>query len=239
MSIFRFKQFIVSQSHAAMKVGTDSVLLGSLLEADSPQRILDIGTGTGLLALMMAQRFPSATIDAVEIDADAVKDAVFNFAQSPWSDRLVLYHQPFQDRVPQSELYDLIVSNPPYYEVENQYKILANQRAQARHTQDLSFETLLEGIKTLLSENGCCWMVLPKQESEILIEKAQQKGLYLNKLVSIFPKQSKPCNRVVFMLSKKQQPVHTSDLYIYEETGEYTNEYFRYTEPFLLWNKSI
>lgn len=235
MSVFQFKQFAIKQSHSAMKVGTDSVLLGCMLEAEIPQRILDIGTGTGLLALMMAQRFQSALIDAIEIDENAAEEARFNCKQSNWSNRLTVTNIAFQDWAANGVLYDLIVSNPPYYETENHFTIEAGQRLQARQTISLSFDMLLNGIVKVLSDTGCCWMVLPKNESEIVADKAKEVGLFVTKRIGIHSKKSKPENRVVFQLSKQANTMEESDFTIYEEAGGYTNEYFTVTRAFLLW----
>jgi tRNA1Val (adenine37-N6)-methyltransferase len=239
MSVFQFKQFAVKQSDSAMKVGTDSVLLGSLLETPSPKSILDIGTGTGVLALMMAQRFPELMIDAVEIDKEAAFEARYNFQESQWRKNLNVFEESFQSFINRGQTYDLIVSNPPYYHYEDNYKIETEQRSKARHTETLSFNDLVKGVSTLLTDEGCCWMVLPKAESEDLIAVAKTVGLFLNAQIHIAPKRSKPFNRVVFQLSKKEQPVHEQNFFIYEEDGKYTKEYFISTQPFLLWNKSV
>lgn len=222
-----------------MKVGTDSVLLGSLLEAELPQRILDIGAGTGLLALMMAQRFVSATIDAIEIDTAAANEAQFNFNKSKWHNRIFLHNESFQDFAEQAGKYDLIVSNPPYYTIEDHYKIDEHQRSKARQTQTLSFDDLIAGIKLLLADDGFCWMVLPTQESEIVITKAIAMGLHVNRQILLHSKQSKVYNRVVFSLSKKATDTVQTTFVIYEENGIYTEQYKEVTMPFLLWNKSI
>lgn len=239
MSVFQFKQFTVRQSDSAMKVGTDSVLLGSLLDADAPRRILDVGAGTGLLALMMAQRFASATIDAIEIDTAAANEAQFNINNSKWHNRVFLHNQAFQLFANRTEKYDLIVSNPPYYTIEDHYKIDEHQRSKARQTQTLSFDDLIAGIKLLLTDDGCCWMVLPTQESEMLITKATAAGLYVNKQILLFSKLSKVYNRVVFSLSKKATGMEQSTFVIYEDNGTYTEQYREVTMPFLLWNKSV
>lgn len=239
MSEFQFKQFTVKQADSAMKVGTDSVLLGSLLEVDSPQRILDIGTGTGLLTLMMAQRFGTATIDAIEIDTAAANEAQFNINKSKWHKRIFVHNKAFQVFAEHAETYDLIVCNPPYYPAEDHYKIAEHQRSNARQTQSLSFDDLVSGVKQLLSDDGICWMVLPTQEAEIVITKAIANGLSLCRKILIHSKLSKPYNRVIFGLSKKATNMDHSTFVIYEENGGYTRLYKEVTLPFLLWNKSV
>jgi tRNA1Val (adenine37-N6)-methyltransferase len=239
MSEFQFKQFTIKQADSAMKVGTDSVLLGSLLEADSPHRILDIGTGTGLLALMMAQRFGAATIDAIEIDTAAANEAQFNINKSKWHQRIFVHNKTFQVFAEQAGVYDLIISNPPYYPAADHYKIEEHQRSNARQTQSLSFDDLVSGVNRLLSDDGICWMVLPTQEAEILITKAIANGLYLNRQILVHSKLSKAYNRVIFSLSKKAAHMAQSTFVIYEEEGGYTQLYKQTTMPFLLWNKSV
>ncbi|MES2559741.1 MAG: methyltransferase [Bacteroidota bacterium] len=238
MSVFKLKEFDIVQQHSAMKVGTDSVLLGSLLETENPQNILDIGTGTGLLALMLAQRYKDARIDAVEIDEEAFAEATQNAQQSKWRDRVNMFHQSLQDFARQStHQYDLIVSNPPYYEVENHYGIEAQNRSHARHTATLSFDELLENIAKLLITDGRCWMVLPKKEGELVVEKARAFGLCLVHQIFVFPNPNKPFNRLVFCLAKTQQETILASFYIKDESGHYSQQYKDATMPFLLWNK--
>lgn len=238
MSVFQFKQFAVKQSDSAMKVGTDSVLLGSLLEADHPKQILDIGAGTGILALMMAQRFAMATVDAIEIDDAAANEAQYNVNISKWHQRIFVYKESFQKFTEQGKKYDLVISNPPYYPAEDHFKIETQQRSTARQTQALSFDDLLSGVQNVLSDDGICWMVLPAQESELLIGKASDKGLHVCKQIFIHSKLSKPFNRVVFSLSKNAKPVEIKTFLIYEEDGTYTPQYKEVTLPFLLWDKT-
>lgn len=237
MTVFRFKQFAVKQTDSAMKVGTDSVLLGSLVKAHYPQRILDMGTGNGLLALMMAQRFNEALIDAVEIEEKAFAEATYNTTQSVFSNRIKVVHQSVQEYAhTRDEKYDLIVSNPPYYEVENSFGIEAKSRSHARHTTTLSFDELLEAILKLLSEKGSCWMILPKQEAERLLAKAVELGLMCCHEIHIFPTTTKPYNRVIFCLTRMHLENRIESFYIKDEHGQYSQSYKEVTLPFLLWN---
>lgn len=160
-NIFRFKQFTIRQDNAAMKVGTDSDLLGALSATGS--RILDIGTGTGVLALMMAQRCPDATVTAVEIDDDAVKDAQFNFDASPFADRITLHHTSFQDFLSEDKagMYDSIVCNPPYFDKSLECPTLG--RTRARHSSSLPFRTLAEGAYQLLQDEGVFTVCIPPE----------------------------------------------------------------------------
>ncbi|MES2779088.1 MAG: methyltransferase [Bacteroidota bacterium] len=238
MSVFKFKEFDIVQQHSAMKVGTDSVLLGSLLKAASPNKVLDIGTGTGLLALMMAQRFVDALIDAVEIDDQAFEEAAQNITQSKWNTRIKVFHQSLQNFTNQSTgEYDVIVSNPPYYEVEKHYSIGAKNRSHARHTATLSFDELLQNIQQLLTIEGKCWMVLPKTEGALVISKAVMLGLFCVYQIDVYPNTSKPCNRVIFCLSKTQHKTEKDSFFIKDEQGQYSQQYKEVTMSFLLWNK--
>lgn len=158
---FDFQQFTIRQSHAAMKVGTDSDLLGALC-AGGPT-ILDIGTGTGVLSLMMAQRFPEAHITAIEIDDNAVIDAAYNFAHSPWSDRITLHHTSLQDYLLTTPLphYDAVVCNPPYF--DRSLECPDQGRCRARHTSSLPFPILIQGAYRLLSPGGRFSVCIPPE----------------------------------------------------------------------------
>lgn len=236
MSVFQFKQFNVQQKHSAMKVGTDSVLLGCFANAQNPQRVLDIGTGSGLLALMMAQRFEDAMIDAVEIDESAAKEAHLNFIESKWQKRLQSHHISLQEFNP-DYVFDCIVSNPPYFESEHNTSISKLQRATARQTQSLSFQDLLLNVNRLLTPDGTCWLILPTKEATILKSLAMQYELYCVEEINIIPKETKPANRLVFALSKTYKEIKSRSFTIYDSNGNYTQAYYETTLPFLLWIK--
>lgn len=236
MSVFQFKQFKVHQKYSAMKVGTDSVLLGCLANAQNPKRILDIGTGSGLLALMMAQRFEGALIDTVEINEAAAKEARLNFSESKWHKRLMAHSISLQEFTPNYS-FDFIVSNPPFFEAGNNTLIPELQRATARQTQSLSFHDLLLNVNRLLTPDGICWLVLPSKESAILKILAIQYELYCVEEINIIPKENKPANRLVFALCKSNKQIESRALVIYDSNGKYTEEYYALTLPFLLWLK--
>ena len=159
---FKFKQFTVSHENSAMKVGTDSVLLGCLAVNKKAQHALDIGTGSGLLALMMAQQ-SEAQIKAVEINQEACIDASFNFKHSSWANRIELFNKPIQTFCENNYLnyFDWILSNPPYFEEEENFEIQTDSRKTARQNTSLSFKDLLAAIAYLLNSNGMAAMVLP------------------------------------------------------------------------------
>ncbi len=158
---FKFKQFEINQDKCAMKIGTDGVLLGAWTSIQqNPFSILDIGAGTGIIALMLAQRSHAELIDAIEIDGDAYEQCVNNFEQSPWGDRLFCYHASLDEFVAEIEdQYDLIISNPPFYSED--YKSENQQRDLARFNDALPFDHLIESVSKLLSENGIFSVIVP------------------------------------------------------------------------------
>ena len=209
---FQFKQFFVRHDRCAMKVGTDGVLLGcwsgyDAAAAGSPTiphryhyaRCLDIGTGSGLIALMLAQRFPDALIDAIDIDKAAVEQAAENFAASPWSDRLHAFHARLQEWQSHS-VPSLIVSNPPYF--QNSLKNPDKGRELARHTDTLSYEELLYHSARLLSEHGRLAIILPAEAEQEIRALAAQHSLYLTRSTRVYSKETKPARRVLLLFEK-------------------------------------
>lgn len=195
MDKFEYKQFTIDQSHAAMKVGTDSDLLGTL--AAGGNRILDIGTGTGIISLMMAQRFPEAKITAVEIDDNAVKDAKTNFTASPFYNRIELIHASFQDFLKGEGKnlegsFDCVVCNPPYFDKSTESKDLG--RIRARHTSSLPFQVLAEGAYRMLREGGVFSVCIPPEVLKSFTDECLFEGLRLQttyKIKSIPQKEAK------------------------------------------------
>lgn len=234
MSIFHFKQFVVSQAKSAMKIGTDSVLLGCMCKSNKAATALDIGTGTGLLALMLAQKC-HARIDAIEIDEQAANEALGNFSASKWRSKLKLHHTSLQGFNALGQ-YDIIISNPPYFRHKQQYKVEDLQRSRARHDQDLPFEELAQQVQKLLSIDGNFWCILPSLESTEFITICQSVGLQLSTMVRIIPKRGKTHNRVIMCFRKAPVwKVAQSDLTIYEENGLPTDEYKEITYAYYLW----
>ena len=182
-SFFRFRQFTVHQERCAMKVSTDGVLLGAWTQCEGAQRVLDIGTGTGLLALMIAQRC-QARIDAVEIDPDACEQAKENFQSSPWSERLQLVAMSFQAFCKTNpEPYELILSNPPYF--SNSLRSADEKRNTARHNSTLLPKELITGVEALLKDQGICSLILPFDEGQQLIGQAEAQGLYCSRVTEV------------------------------------------------------
>lgn len=199
-NIFRYKQFSVVQDHAAMKVGTDSDLLGTL--AAGGMRILDIGTGTGIISLMMAQRFPNARITAVEIDDDAVQDARVNFSASPFADRIELFHMSFQEylQVHPEPVFDCVVCNPPYFDKSLECDNLG--RARARHTFSLPFPVLVGGAYALLKEDGVFSVCIPPEVTDTFKTECLLTGFWLQDDYQVKALPQNPPKRYVLVHKK-------------------------------------
>jgi tRNA1Val (adenine37-N6)-methyltransferase len=235
MSKFSFKQFYVEQDRCAMKVGTDGVLLGAWCPIDNnPFSILDIGTGTGIIALMLAQRSHADQIDALEIDEDAYEQAVENFENSPWSDRLFCFHAGLDEFVDEPEdEYDLIISNPPFYS-EN-YKTENSQRDLARFQNAMPFEDLIEAADLLLSENGTFAVIIPFKEEERFIDLCAKVELYPVKITRVKGTHSTPIVRSLLAFKRYELAVLTADELVIETSRHvYTDEYINLTKEFYL-----
>ncbi|HEY3369409.1 MAG TPA: methyltransferase [Prolixibacteraceae bacterium] len=231
---FQFKQFRIVHKRSAMKVGVDGVLIGAWADVSSAERILDIGTGTGLIALMMAQRAPTALIDAVEIEPEAFQESLFNAQQSPWGDRIRVECCPFQELAEKSSLkYDLIVSNPPYF--GNGAKAPLESRAQARHADSLPLRELISGISGLLSEKGRAALVLPAESLEELKRLVDLNNLFLSRICRVKPNPQKPVFRVLVDLTSSPCVPQEEVLMIeFDEHFDYTPHYKELTKEFYL-----
>lgn len=225
--MFQFKQFCITQEKAAMKVGTDGVLLGAWTPVEEHVKsILDIGTGTGLVALMLAQRCMSAKIDAVEMDDFACEDANQNFNASPWKQRLTLIHESFQSFTEKTiNKYDLIVTNPPFF--SNGLKNNCSRESQARHDESLSQDDLILGVIKLLDETGTFVLILPLADYEEFRFKAARNGLYENRRLLVKPTPRKPVKRVLSSWSKKMSREFISDEMVLELSRHNYSETFR------------
>ncbi len=219
-----------------MKLGTDSVILGAYVQATQSNKILDIGTGTGILSLMMAQQ-SNAIIQAVELDELAAEEAQFNFEQSPWSEQIKLFKgaiQEFTLHYPPNQ-FDLIISNPPYFTAGHQFEIEQQNRRMARHTHHLSFDELAKMLSVHLTDQGIAAIVLPTAEAETFMGIAHDFELYPKEVLKVFPKLSKPYNRMVILFSKEKQITLEKELIIYKEDHTYTQAYYELTKEYYLW----
>ncbi|WP_330442679.1 tRNA1(Val) (adenine(37)-N6)-methyltransferase [Flavobacterium sp. C4GT6] len=233
--MFQFKQFTIQQDRCAMKVGTDGVLLGAWAPVDNhPFSILDIGAGTGLIALMMAQRSTAEQIDAIEIDDEAYEQAVENFEESKWGDRLFCYHAGLDEFVEElhDEEYDIIVSNPPFYS-EN-YSSGNEQRDKARFTESLPFEHLIEAAAILLSENGIFSVIIPFKEEEKFIAIAAEFDLYPAKITRVKGTPDTEIKRSLMAFTRQQAETIFYELVIETARHQYTPEYTELTKDFYL-----
>lgn len=232
-SIFQFKNFSVSQERSAMKVGTDGVLLGAWVNPLSADSILDIGTGTGLLALMLAQK-SSAFIDAIDIDRDSCSQATENVLLSPWSDKIKVVNCPLQDFRP-GKRYDLIVSNPPYF--IDSFAASDEARNIARSASaSLSFEQLVDAVVRLLSSSGRFCVILPSKEGVFFRELAEQSGLFCNHITHVKTKMSKPEKRVLMEFGRSGEELLEDELIIHEEKDDrvYTDQYKLLTHDYYM-----
>jgi tRNA1Val (adenine37-N6)-methyltransferase len=231
MGIFKFKQFDVDQTGCAMKINTDGVLLGATASHPSPKRMLDIGTGTGVIALMLAQRFPDAFIHAVEIDQQAAETAARNFQLSVFSARLRVMHTAIE-QYNHNEQYDLIVSNPPFF--VNDLKNEEIRKGIARHADEDFFSALVEKSNTLLASEGQIWLILPIKQADEVIDIAFLYNLSLSERINIHSDKNKPTFRQVICLKKGEVLLKESDFNIYESLKEHTQEYKTLLKDFFL-----
>ena len=233
--MFKFKQFAINQDRCAMKIGTDAVLLGAWCPIDNtPKSILDIGAGTGVLALMLAQRTNADQIDALEIDEEAYEQCVENFEGSPWSDKLFCYHAGLDEFVddPEDE-YDLIISNPPFYSED--FKTENEQRDLARFQDAMPFEDLIEAADLLLSENGTFAVVIPYKEEERFIDLCAEYELYPVKATRVKGSYKTPIVRSLLAFKRFELSVLTADELVVEiNRHEYTDDYINLTQDFYL-----
>lgn len=233
---FQFKQFTIDQDRTAMKIGTDGVLLGAWTSIEhDPSSILDIGTGTGVIALMLAQRSHAELIDALEIDEDAYEQAVENFENSDWGDRLFCYHAAFDEFVEEmqdEEKYDLIVSNPPFYSAD--YSSGDVKRDQARFAQALPFDELLKGVSLLLSGNGKFNVVIPFSEEEKFLYLAGDFGLFPRRITRVKGTPDSEIKRSLLELSYLETQPKEDELVIETARHQYTPEYIELVKDFYL-----
>lgn len=231
-SVFRFKQFEVDQGTCAMKINTDGVLLGGSTYFPEARRILDVGTGTGVIALMLAQSHPHAYIDAVEIDDAAYQQADINFQKSDYAERLKVFLGSFADLQPELA-YDLIVSNPPFY--TNSLHNPDTRKRLAKHTDMLFFEKLLSFVSRYLTDNGQFKLIIPAAlaDEEIAPILSDYK-LYVQDEIAISSFSKELPMRKIWGIGKKEVPLKTTVLHIYTERGIYSADYKALLKPYFL-----
>jgi len=229
--VFQFKHFAIKQNLCAMKVGTDGVLLGAW--TDTPNgNVLDIGCGTGLISLMIAQRNPSTLIDAIDVDHNAFLQTTENIANSEWKHTIKSYHTSLQNFTTDKK-YQLIVSNPPFF--VNTTKAGDNSRNTARHTDELSFNDLLENVSKLIDDSGIFSVILPIQSEIEFCELAKKHRLHLTRICYVKPNLEKNCKRILMEFSLIPSSLITEHLTIEtEKRHHYTEEYRNLTNHFYL-----
>jgi tRNA1Val (adenine37-N6)-methyltransferase len=229
-SYFQFKQFVVNQEDCAMKVGTDGVLLGAWFDYKENGSVLDIGTGTGLIALMAAQRGADSVV-AVEIDEKAARQAAENVASSKWKDIVTVVHSDiacFSD----DKRFDAVVCNPPFF--RDSLRSPDFVRSQARHNDTLSYEKLAEMANSLLSDSGLFSLVLPYDMADTFISVAAKNGLYLCKRTNVVTRKGNLPKRVLLSLCKQVKVCVTDELVMFDELNNETSEYISIVRDFYL-----
>ncbi|QOD60285.1 methyltransferase [Polaribacter haliotis] len=234
---FQFKEFTINQDITAMKIGTDGVLLGAWCAVDKyPDTILDIGSGTGVISLMIAQRSDAMTIDAVEVDENAYEQSVENFEQSDWGDRLYCYNATFQEFAEEiseeEETYDLIITNPPFY--NDDFETENESRNKARFTSSLSFEELIIGVAKILSENGTFATIIPFKEEVSFINLAKENNLFLNRVCRVQGNETSEIKRSLLEFSFEQKEIKEENLIIETGRHQYTEQYINLVKDFYL-----
>lgn len=230
---FQFKQFRIEQHHAAMKVNTDGVLLGAWVNVENAVTVLDVGTGTGLIALMIAQR-SDANITGVEIEKNAAEEANLNVQNSKWSNRISIINSSFQEYVKKTgKKFDVIVSNPPFF--SNSVKNKNLHLSIARHNHLLPFEDIIAGAEILLNDNGILSLILPVSQANAFTEKALGKNLFLNRLTLVKPFPEKEPNRSLMEFGKKQHTFEKTVISVFDDTGkDYSEEFKNMAHDFYL-----
>ena len=233
--MFRFKEFSILQDKSAMKVGTDSILLGSWAPfLRNSKRILDIGAGTGVLSLMMTQRFHNAYIQAIEIDTSAAEECLLNFQNSKWADRLKISHYSIQEFTSKNlnVKFDSIISNPPFF-VETIHPE-SEGRKLARNTQSLSYNELIDSVIQFLDYNGLFATIIPFQNEEKFLGICRAAGLYLNNRCLVKGTPEAACKRSLLGLSFHESAFSSNTLVVEESRHKYTEEFIGLTKDFYL-----
>lgn len=233
---FRFKQFTIRHDRSSMKVGTDGVLLGAwaacLSDVPSIASCLDIGTGSGLIALMLAQRFPQANIDAIDIDDASLQQAQENVDASPFSSKIFVVKRDFNSINEESNKYDLIASNPPFYK---EYTFGGDEvRDAARHTASLPFERLISNASRLLSKQGIFSVIIPYGEAAAFISLCATEKLYLTRRTDVRTREKKAFKRTLLEFQKEIRSASSTTLTLLDTLNNRTVQYTELTKDFYL-----
>jgi len=228
---FRFKQFIVEDDKSTMKIGTDAILLGAWADPLRVKFILEIGTGCGVISLMLAQR-SNALIYSIDIDEESVNQAKINFRQSAWNERLFPLMTSFQEFVPVSlQKYDLVITNPPFF--IDSLPSHDKKKNLAKHSTQMNRHELVDGIKQILDEDGMFYIILPAEESRKFSTNAEKEGLFIQQQMKVRSKAGKPVNRVLSEFGFRPCVSPSSfEMVIRNENNTFTKEYVTFTEPY-------
>ncbi len=229
--MFSLKESVLRHSNAAMKIGTDALILGAYAKVESAKSILDIGTGCGIIAIMLAQR-SSAIIDAIEPDAASFSDAAYNFSNSKWKDRLHVFPHRLQEFLAISnKKYDRIVSNPPFF--QDDFMAEKQEKIRAKHVIDLSLNELIASSSSLLNKNGSLEMIIPFQKTEEAIKIAEKYHLYPEHHFILYPKENKNPHRSIIRFSFNKRVLTTDSLCIRNKEGNYSNAYYNLLKDYI------
>ena len=229
--MFRFKQFSVEHDRSSMKVGTDGVLLGAWCDVTGARRALDVGTGSGVIALMLAQRAPGLIVDAIDIDHDSVVEAQGNFSHSPWGYRLCAIEGDFSTMELPGK-YDIIVSNPPFF--TNGVLPPLHQRMNARHTQSLTYGQLLSRAQSLLTNAGKISFISPADVAEVILDTCSSNNLYISKITEVISVKNTPPKRLLWEMTNVECVTSRGVLTIENTPGDFTEEYRELCRDFYL-----
>ena len=234
LEAFHFKQFSVSHDRCAMKVGTDAVLLGAWAPVNpTTKSILDIGAGSGILALMLAQRSNAELIDGLEIDGEAYEQCVTNFESSPWADRLFCYHASLKAFSNEIDIkYDFIISNPPFYNAT--YTTNNESRNTARFEAAMPFNKLLESVRKLLSKNGTFCVIIPFKLEKKFVEIGKENTLFSDKILRVRGKKNSVIKRSLMAFSFEKNPVKVKEIYLERKRHVYSKDFINLTKEFYL-----
>jgi tRNA1Val (adenine37-N6)-methyltransferase len=228
---FRFKKFTVYHDQCAMKVGTDSVVLGAWVNVNNSRRTLDVGTGCGILALMLAQRNPDAVIDAVEVDDQCASQAMQNVERSPWRDRITIHHTAIQQYRPTGQ-YDLAISNPPFF--NDSLEPPDARRLLSRHTIKLSYDELIKAFDRLLSPTGKFNVILPNAEESKFTAGATENNFHCTRKFAFRTRKEKPVARWLLEFSRNHESLKEDELVLYDKGQHWSRDYERLTSEFYL-----
>ncbi len=231
-SFFQFKEFKVHHDLCAMKVGADGVTIAAWVDVSSAKTVLDVGCGSGLIALMIAQR-SHADIVAIDIDEQSVKQTQINISNSPWSDKIIAQHISLQNYAKESNMkFDVIVSNPPYF--SNSLKANNEARTMARHNDSLPWLELIDSSKLLLNESGKLVLILPINEGKLLTDIAKEKGFYCSKQIEVKPLPDKEPKRMLLEFQLENTVCQEGELILEIERGQYSPEYTELVKDYYL-----